>query len=252
MNKSKIFFLITLVICILYIVLAFKQKSDEKALVNCVENILTTVKPNTIKIDASGRLDSPIISGTTSINNKKKFVHLINTLCNIQSFEDMIVGANDASINVSNINFTLDGYNQTGTITGLVNNAIEKEEILSNFTEAVNENYGPWTIQHQIITSKLVKDSDFAIDLTLVFQGISLIRSTDITFINKQIIVKGFVRNNSQLEQTLMQLNQIFQEDLEIIHQLVAVTKEENEIEKIEIELDPIELPDLPEISSGL
>lgn len=220
----------------------YKNKSDEKAIVNCLKGVLTTLKIENIKVDATHRIHSPILSGKITTKQKKQLVKLIANQCKVKSFEDLIVENNDYDIKISTINFKLDGVNNIGTITGMVNSAIEQQEIISSFTTAVNKHYGSWTIEHEILIYKQVNKSEFSIDISLVFSAISLVRLIDITFINNQLIIKGLVRNKHKKDMTISQLQQIFQGDLEIINQLEQVTVEDTKIEGLEIEISPIEL----------
>jgi len=242
--KNKILSLFV-VLTLLFMASIYFKKSDEKALVECVNKVSTSLNIIGLKTDVSGRVDSPIISGKTSTKDKQAFKQLITEQCQIHSFEDLIVEENEFDLKIAHINFKLDGFNQVGTITGIVNSVNEQQETLANFTDALNKHYGPWTIMHDIIVSKQVDNSEFSINISLVFAAISLIRVTDITLTNNQIIVKGLVRSKSDEQQSISQLQQIFQSDLEIVNQLEAVVKEAGEAEELEIELTPFELPEI-------
>ena len=245
MNKTKLLISLILISSLLYMAYVYKNKFDEETLIYCINGVQTTLKIDNIEVDTADRINSPIISGKTSTKLKKQFLKLIAGECKVQSFVDLIVENNDYDIKISSINFKLDGFNKIGTITGMVNSAFEQKDILSSFTTAVNKHYGPWTIKHEILIYKQVKKNEFSIDISLVFSALSQVKLTDITFINNQLIIKGLVRNSTIEHQTISLLYQIFQDELEIINQLEAVIKQDNDIEGLEIEFEPIELPDL-------
>ena len=224
---------------------SYTNKAEENNLNDCFNEVINALDIKTLNIDIKDRLKSPIISGKVKIQQKISLIKKLSNDCQLQSFEDMIEVEDGINDRISHINFTLDGVNFIASIRGLVNSPIEQKEVLSSFIAAVNQHYGSWTIHHEILVSKEVKKSEYAIDISLVFSAISMIKLTDITFIENKLIVKGLVRNISQEEQTLSQLNQIFQADLEIINQIQQVIIDEPEYEGLDIDIQPMELPDL-------
>jgi len=246
MKKTKIFISLIILLILLYIAYAYKNKYDENKVVTCLNGVVNELNLSHIEIDVRGRLDSPVISGKVYKDQKKQFLKLIKGKCDVVSFEDFITIHSKFEEEIAQVNFTLDSVNNIATIIGLVNSSIEQQEILNSFTAAVNKHYGPWTIKHEIITSKNVSQKDFSIDITLIFTAISLVKVTDISFIENKLIVKGLVRNESTLEQTTKQINQLFSDELQIINQLENVVIEEtDDIEVLEIDLGPIELLEL-------
>jgi hypothetical protein len=245
MNKTKMIILLILTSTIAYFAVSFNSKTKYESLVNCITGIAITLKLDDINIEQSENAESPLITGKTTLKQKKQLVRQMSDVCGIQSFEDFIEVQSEANDKIASINFKLDSVNNIATITGQVNSGFEHKRILSSFTDAVNQHYGPWEIQHKILISKNVKKNEFAIDITLVFSAISQVKLTDITVTNKKLTIKGLVRNNNIEKQTIKKLEQIFEGELNIINQLKPVIIEKSDIENIKFE-DLIEVKPPP------
>jgi len=244
MKKLNLIILLFIVTTLIILVYTYKVNSDERKLEKCFDDVLNSINITTLNIDVVNRLNSPIISGKINSKQKKLFLDILSQNCKLQSFEDLIEVVDESFIKTSHINFTLDRVNEIASIKGMVNSSIEQRQILSNFTDSVNLHYGPWTIQHEILVFKEVERNEFAIDISLIFPAILLVKVTDITFIKNKLIVKGLVRNIEDKQQTLKKLNQLFQDELEIVDEIQFVTLLEEDFKGIEIDMDPIELLD--------
>ncbi|MFK8010605.1 MAG: hypothetical protein AB8B80_01100 [Marinicellaceae bacterium] len=217
----------------------------EEKMTQCLTETFNTLDITTLNIEVENRSDAPIVSGKVTHKQKQELINVINKSCGIETFIDNIEGYNENDITEAYINFELDGFNQKATIIGLVNSAFEHKAILTNFSQAINQHYGEWTIEHEILISKLVQKKEFEIDLTLALSALSLVKKTDLTLINDRLIIKGLVRNKTKLESTIKQLNELFQEEKIIVNQLQEVILEPNKIKPLELE--PLKLPKLPE-----
>ena len=121
--------------------------------------------------------------------------------------------------------------------------------MLMVFTGCNKMEFNPYTtiikeiVKHDIKTNRMVESSEFDIYVTLLMPSIQNVKLAQVDIKNKQLIIKGLVRDVSREQETIEQLTSLFAGDLIIVNQLELVVKHESVIEKFEFELTP-----LPEI----
>lgn len=137
------------------------------------------------------------------------------------------------------IDFSIDDYNDTISIYGILGNQHELERIIVNFSDAQPEKI----IKHDVSINESVKSTDFALNLLLILSSISNVKTAEIKFNAKQMTIKGIVLNAKAQILTIKNLRNIFNGDINIVNNLELVFEEETTIDPLD--MDFTTLPEL-------
>jgi len=238
-QSLTLYFLVPLIIIVAYVFM-LRSESDTE---NCINNILASTQDHSLSIEIENRVDAPLLKGQADQNIKDNIIILIQKNCGPINLQDLVEDKQAILQTVPSLSFEMDNVNSIIVINGIVKTKKEIDNIINSFDTAFNDLQQSYTMKHDIKADRMVESSEFDIFVTLLMPSIQNVQLAQVDIKNKQLIIKGLVRDKSREQETIEQLTSLFSDDLLIVNQLELVVKHESEFEKFEFELTP-----LPEI----
>ncbi|MCF6289349.1 MAG: hypothetical protein L3J53_08980 [Proteobacteria bacterium] len=138
------------------------------------------------------------------------------------------------------VDFSIDNFNKTITLHGIVGNQKELDDIMQNFAST----HADKSISHDITIDARLRSTDFALNLSLLLAVITDVKVAEVKFTAKQIELKGLTLDKQSETQTMLKLQQLFADEFVIVNNLELVFKDNTRIKDIKFELSV--LPELP------
>jgi hypothetical protein len=234
-----LYFLVPFIVIIAYVFMPRSESDIE----NCINDILASNQDHSLTIEIENRADSPLLKGQADEYIKYNIISLIQKKCGPIDIQDLVEDNQALLKKIPSLSFEMDNVNSIIVINGIVKTNKEADNIINSFNDAFNDSQQIFTMKHDIKTNRMVESSEFDIYVTLLMPSIQNVKLAQVDIKNKQLIIKGLVRDVSREQETIEQLTSLFAGDLIIVNQLELVVKHESVIEKFEFELTP-----LPEI----
>jgi len=208
-----------------------------------MDNILNSQAESDVFSETQGRGKYPILNGSATAQSRKEIIESISRQCQLVEIQDFIEVTDNPNKSVAYINFSIDEANALVSIKGVVKNKKLRDATLQSFTDAIANK----TITENIKINPRVKKEDFSMTITLLLASIDSIKLSNITLKNKQIIIKGLVRDKHREAETINTLKQLFADDFTLINELERVVPLDSEIQDIQLELMPLPKLSKPE-----
>ncbi len=146
---------------------------------------------------------------------------------------DKEISEHISAIDTAWVHINIDNFNEIITITGVVGNQNELDDIISNIVNS----YHQLNLQHDISIDDSLSSRDFAINIAVVTATIQAVQQAEVIYNKKEIIIKGLVRNKTIESKIVSQLREAFNNQIKISNQLIQVIEDNNEIPLLEIPL---------------
>ena len=240
MPKKKLLLSFIIIASAFVVFIVAKETYVEHQLERCINNILTSEKFNDIEISTKDRGKKPILKGNLSQTQKESLFVKLYQYCNIEEIQDFIETTNTVKAVHASLNFQIDHVNNVINISGIANNQNQIDRVLSSFKTAIQNHMSiseiPWTLSPDITINNHASSIDFSITTTLLFSAIGNIKLTDILIENKQITIRGLVRDIDRKNETNNLLEQLFSDEFTIIDELEIVIKHQPKLPSFQIE----------------
>lgn len=212
---------------------------SEQQLSFCISRIIAEHQIPQIKVITKDRGSKPILQGELSPSMKKIFIDSVSKNCAVSEIQDFIREKNPEVEFEADLNIQVDTFNKVVTVRGDVHDEEERDEIIKNLSTAA----AGYSIAHLITIDDRVQNSDFPVNVSLLFSAIGEIKYADITLARDKIVVKGLIRDEIRENEAIEKLNELFADELQIVDQLELGI--ENNIEVNNLKFEKSEIPKL-------
>ena len=227
MSKIKIGLLSFVILLLLYLFIKTQSQASQQ---KCIEQFLQNNEIYTVSVENKNK--QLALLGSALELEKEELLNYTKNKCLLTDFIDNIETFKNLYPSKAWLNFTVDNYNNTLTIEGVLPSLLEKKHLKQLFLA----HFPNKKISTKLSIQYNLEKTQFEEHLSFILASLGELQLLDITLTRHMVIIKGLARDNYRAQQTLNKLHTFFDGILKINNQIDSVVNTPIEFNPIEIE----------------
>ena len=248
MNILKVFITLIIISLMTWLGIQAKNSYQESQSLKCVVSVLSTEQQRKLSIDFSGRANSPVLTGSFTIQEQQTIMQKIKQNCSHLQPENFMKVPKPKKAKTSEVTIEIDKYNQTVLIKGVVSDNDMHQRVL----DVVTGNFSQMTVNQMLQVDKTLEPNNLEDGLALALTQVEPIEMANLTLSASEIILRGLIRDKDVEAKVINQYQLLFEPEINVINKLERVIKNKSLFDDEFLIEDKIKLPEieieLPEI----